>query len=232
MNRRPKCKRSCLNISTIPTIAEDAESLTEPPRRRRASSCSSPGPEITGFVAPTPPPTPPENQKPHQVRKRATEPDLRKHVVVCEATRVYNVYGRVYLDDAPPSPQSEDSSDTSELVGYNEQVFLVMKARRRMAARANRKARKSLQGGIPQCMERIHPKAGSTTASVTTTVNAAGDENPLTTDSGRRRVTSGTEAKCIEQQNAEKLDEVIRNIEKMSVVVSDFPPLPRRRIYF
>lgn len=223
--RRPKYKRSCLNISTTPTIAEDAETLhlpIQPPRRRRASSCSSPGPDIV-VAAPTPSPTPASGeQKPQQVRKRATEPDLRKYVVVSEATRVYNVYGRVYLDGGAPFPQPEDSANSSELVDYNEQVFLVMKARRRMAARANRRARKPLQVAAPQCMELAQAKAGSTTAKSTTTVNVVGDEHSLTVRNGDYRVTASNEPKCPEQQEAEKLDEVIRSIETMALIVSGF----------
>jgi len=235
MQQRPKYKRSGLNISMIPTIAEEVEHSDLPsPRRRRASSCSGPPPEIAA-PAPTPPTPPSEEQKPQQqVRKRATEPDLRKFVVVTEATRVYNVYGRVYLDDipppSPPSAQSEDSdsdygsvSDASDLVDPNEQVFLVMKARRRTAARANKRARKPLQVPPPQCMGRVHAKAGSTTAEATTTVNVAGDEHSHTTDSGDQLETSGVEAEavCIEQQHAEKLDEIARSLAKMSLIVGN-----------
>ena len=138
-----------------------------------------------------------------------TEPDLHRTAVVCEATRVFSLCGRVFLDDATLKPGDYSAY---ELVDYKEQKTVVERITRN-AAKATRRARKPLHVPAPQWVKRAR-SATSMTVSFT-----IGD--PFAFEDDDQIVTNSSEATFPERQEAEKSNEVVRSNE-MDFVVSCF----------
>jgi hypothetical protein len=185
-------------LKVIPTIAKNAESNDLLRLRPRAFRVFSLDPDFVNVAGP--------------------EPDLRKTAIVCEATRVLSINGRVYLDDATP-PQPEDVS-TYELVDYEEQQSLVdqMTYRQKVAEAERRKTARK-----PPQVVAAQPFLKRARSMTSIAVNDARSGGPFALDDDDDQlVTNSSEATCPETQAADELDEFDDSIETTDPVVSFF----------